>query len=154
MKRHESIVTFSREHHFGLLFCWKIRHGIKKQVPGEQILSYAKYFWENHLWRHFEEEETLLFCQLQDRLVGQALSEHGHIRQLMEMVISIKPVQTDLLSTLADMVDDHIRFEERILFPHIEKELPEKKLVELGKLFQHLHSGREKDDYPDEFWAE
>lgn len=152
MKRHESIVALSREHHFGLLFCWKIRQGIKKQVPPERIRPYVKYFWDNHLQGHFEEEETLLFAYLQDNLVEQAVFEHKHIRELVETVGNINPATENQLNNLADTVDDHIRFEERTLFPHIERELPEEKLAELEVRLRKLHQGQEKDDYLDEFW--
>ena len=152
MKRHESIIVLSREHHFGLLFCWKIRQGLKKQVPAKRIQPYVKYFWDNHLQRHFE-EETFLFDALQDSLCERAISEHIRITQLVENVISTESVQLDQLNLLADFLDDHIRFEERTLFPHLEKELTENKLAEIGMHLQQLHPMHEKDDYPDEFWV-
>lgn len=153
MKRHESIVTFSREHHFGLLFCWKIRQGIKKQVPTERIQPYITYFWNHHLKRHFEEEETLLFILLKDNLVEQATAEHQHIRALAEAVVNGEKISPELFLSLASVLDDHIRFEERILFPHLENALPKDKLTALGKELQRLHPAQEKDDYPDEFWV-
>jgi hemerythrin-like domain-containing protein len=150
MKRHKSIVSLSREHHFGLLFCWKIRQGLNKKVPAERMQPYIKYFWGNHLLQHFEEEEKLLFVALQDSLVEQAISEHKNIRQLMEAVTGTKPVQPEQLSVLADTLENHIRFEDRVLFPHMEKELPESTLIALE---QQLHPTEEKDAYPDEFWV-
>jgi hemerythrin-like domain-containing protein len=149
MKRHESIVVISREHHFGLLFCWKIRQGLKKQVPAERMRPYVKYFWDSHLKRHFEEEETLLFAAVQDELTERAYAEHREIRQLVESLST----QPEPFRLLADAVDRHIRFEERILFPHIEKTLPETRLAEIGKRLQQLHQQVEKDDYADEFWT-
>lgn len=153
MKRHESIIILSREHHFGLLFCWKIRQGIKKQVPVERIQPYIKYFWDNHLQKHFADEETLLFILMQDSLVDEAIAEHKHIKQLIEAAITSKSADANQLNILADTLDNHIRFEERILFPHMEKELEEDKLAELGNRLTQLHPVREKDDYGDEFWA-
>lgn len=153
MKRHESIVTLSREHHFGLLFCWKIRQGIKKQVSAERIQPYIKYFWENHLQKHFEEEETLLFILMQDSLVEEAIAEHKHIRQLLAVSVTTEPIDSKQLNILVDTLDNHIRFEERVLFPHMEEKLSEEKLAELGSRLQNLHPIREKDDYPDEFWV-
>ncbi|RYY14781.1 MAG: hemerythrin domain-containing protein [Chitinophagaceae bacterium] len=153
MKRHESIVLLSREHHFGLLFCWKIRQGIKKQVLPERMQSYVKYFWDNHLLKHFVEEETILFTASQDDLVSQAIADHRHIRQLVEDTNLGKPVKPEQFKSIADALDDHIRFEERVLFPHLEKELPEIKLIELGNRLQQLHQAPEDDNYVDEFWV-
>jgi hemerythrin-like domain-containing protein len=153
MKRHESMVALSREHHFGLLFCWKIRQGVKKQVPTERMQSYVQYFWDNHLQQHFEEEERLLFATLQDSLCDQAISEHNNIRKLVEAVNSITPVPPNELTLLVDSIDNHIRFEERTLFPHIEKVLPEEVLTDIGIRLKLLHEGHPKDMYADEFWV-
>lgn len=153
MKRHDSIIPLSREHHFGLLFCWKIRQGIKMQIPAERIQPYIEYFWDNHLRRHFDEEETLLFTLLQGSLVEQAISEHLHIKQLIESIICAKPAHHEKINVLADTLDNHIRFEERTLFPHMERELPTDKLMALGNQLQQLHQTPDKDDYSDEFWA-
>lgn len=154
MKRHESIAALSREHHFGLLFCWKIRQGIKKMTLPERMRPYVQYFLDNHLKPHFEEEENLLFSVLpNDDLVEQAKAEHLHILSLA-FAISDKEhlTTTDQFNILADAIDNHIRFEERILFPHFEKELTDDALATLGKQLQQLHQETKKDDYPDEFW--
>jgi len=153
MKRHESIIALSREHHFGLLFCWKIRQALKKQVAPERMLPYVKYFWDNNLQPHFKEEETLLFSELQDTLVAQAMSEHKHIEQLAGELIAKESVQTVEFSILATALNDHIRFEERTLFPHLEKELSQNQLLVLGQKLLELHPTRERDDYNDEFWV-
>lgn len=152
MKRHDSLVILSREHHFGLLFCWKIRQGIQKQVAADRILSYVKYFWENNLKKHFEEEETILFTAMRDKLVDQAISEHRHIEHLIEMAMKAEATDTAHLNRLVDAVDDHVRFEERVLFPHMEKELSADKLVAVGEQLKQLHQEPLKDDYEDEFW--
>lgn len=153
MKRHESIIALSREHHFGLLFCWKIKQALNKQVAPKRIQPYIGYFWDNHLEHHFKEEETWLFAALQDTLVDQAIAEHRHIEQLVNELLAKEIVLADDLNTLATVVDEHIRFEERTLFPHLEKKLSQDKLLLLGQKLQELHPTREKDDYPDEFWV-
>lgn len=152
MKRHESLVALSRDHHFGLLFCWKLRQGLKKGVALERMQPYVSYFWQHHLQQHFEEEEKLLFTLLHDHLTEQAMTEHKYIRQLAEAVIHASDIQSHQVEKLADTLDDHIRFEERKLFPHLEEQLPEKQLAELHLQLQQLHPTQEKDDYADEFW--
>lgn len=153
MKRHESIVVLSRDHHFGLLFCWKIRTGLKKNIPLERIRPYVSYFWDNHLKQHFCEEETLLFALLRDDLCNQAISEHNEIREYFEEISTTKNVPDYTLVLLADSLDKHIRFEERVLFPHIEKEVSEDVLAGIGNELVKLHETHEKDTYPDEFWV-
>ncbi len=153
MKRHESIVSFSREHHFGLLFCWKLRQGIKKQVALQRIKVYIKYFWEHHLREHFREEEEVLFAGLDDKLCHQAVNDHRHIQSLLQVIIKDSQQQPDLIGLLADKLDKHIRFEERILFPHLEKELPESRLRAIGAHLLQQHPDTPEEDYPDTFWT-
>lgn len=153
MKRHESIVELSREHHFGLLFCWKLRQGIKKQVPPAQMQPYVKYFWGAHLLQHFQDEETLLTSVLRDDLVQQMISEHRHISQVAATITEAAAPTWEQLGSLADGLDAHIRFEERILFPHVEQALTEDQLAELGMKLKQVHPTSPKDDYPDEFWV-
>lgn len=151
MKRHESIAVLSREHHFGLLFCWKIRQGIKKNISAERMRPYVSYFWKNQLQHHFEEEETVLFANMRDDAqVKQAKTEHTQISQLVKAIVESQNGSIESLQQLADMLDNHIRFEERILFPHIEQTLTALQLSELGK---QLSPTVEKDEYADEFWV-
>ena len=152
MKRHEGIQVLSRDHHTGLLFGWKIKQGIARQVSPGKMQPYVKYFWNNHLKSHFEEEETLLFPLLKSDIVKQAITEHKQIRQLAEEIIGAVTPGLPPLQTLADMLEQHIRFEERVVFPLMEKELPEKELAAIGNRLQQLHPIQETDNYPNDFW--
>ncbi|MBX3239450.1 MAG: hemerythrin domain-containing protein [Chitinophagaceae bacterium] len=146
MKRHESIVPLSRDHHFGLLCCWKIRQGIRKGVAPERIQNYARYFFNEHLQPHFEEEESLLFRYADDELCKRAIAEHRQIADIIEK-------NPDDLTGFADRLDTHIRFEERFLFPHLEKTLPEETLAVVGDQLRELHANPKPDNYEDEFWV-
>lgn len=76
IKRSEHIVALSRDHHAGLLFCWKIREGVRKEMPLDTILKYVNFVWERHLKQHFRDEEAILFDRIDDDLARQAKSEH------------------------------------------------------------------------------
>jgi len=149
MKRHESIVPLSRDHHHGLLCCWKIRQGIKKDIAAERIGAYIRYFWNLHLKTHFEEEEQLLFL-VQDPLCAQAVAEHRMLSALEES-IAANPATGDL-EAFAGLLDRHIRFEEWVLFPHLERTLPAEKLAAIGAVLQAAHTTPVQDDYADSFW--
>src|SRR5262245_17573787 len=112
MKRNENIVPLSRDHHNGLLFSWKIRKGISKNIDKERIRKYVQYFWEDHLQKHFEEEESLLFNKIQHELCDKAYADHAQIRSLIEEIIT-GDVPLEKYASLADILDEHIRFEER-----------------------------------------
>jgi hemerythrin-like domain-containing protein len=154
IKRNENIKKLSKDHHSGLLFCWKIRQGLKLEVEIERIKTYAGYFWINHLAAHFKEEEVILFAPLKDELVQKAIDDHKQIKhQLDELSESSGDDAKKGLLRLANLIDDHIRYEERILFPHLEKMLSDEQLEEIGR---HLDAQLSPlaDDFEDSFWIQ
>ncbi len=57
--------------------------------------------------------------------------------------------EEDVLLELADIVDDHIRFEERVLFPHLQEQLSDEQLEKIG---EQIVNEPLTDNYEDEFW--
>lgn len=150
IKRSEYIIALSRDHHAGLQFGWKIKEGLRKSIPLHKILDYINFFWEQHLKEHFKEEETLLFDHIGDELTQQGKSEHLMIGQRIDHLNQHSDEPAEYLA-LADFLTQHIRFEERTLFPHLEATLPEATLKQAGDYL----SGQAPfvDNYPDEFWS-
>jgi hemerythrin superfamily protein len=153
IKRNENIVILSREHHFGLLFCWKIRQGIRKNAAADRIKNYVNYFWHTHLHTHFEEEEIYMFLKVNDEACRKALEQHEQISLRIKQILDAEtPLGYDILAQLADLVEAHIRFEERELFPHLEKVLTEGELKRIGAALEQSHTAPHTDNYPDAFW--
>ncbi|TXH20976.1 MAG: hemerythrin domain-containing protein [Chitinophagaceae bacterium] len=150
MRRSEHIIELSRDHHVGLLFCWKIRQGINKNIAIDRMVAYVDYFWHQNLKTHFEEEEKYLFVLEGDLKIQKAIDEHVSIEKDINTILN-DSVSIDSLNALADSVDQHIRYEERDLFPYLEQTIPPSELEHIGKKIAEIHH-KEKDDYSDEFW--
>jgi hemerythrin-like domain-containing protein len=151
IKRNKHILQLSKDHHFTLLFCWKIRQGVKKQIDPERIKKYVQYFWQEHIQTHFREEEEILFKPVEDDKVQKALNDHQAIKNQVTEVLQLpNDISTEALLMLADMVDAHIRYEERALFPHLETVLTENQLELIGEQLDKQEI--QKDNYQDEFW--
>lgn len=150
IKRSKHILQLSKDHHFTLLFCWKLRQGLKWELDTERIKSYVQYFWEKDMRQHFREEEEVLFAPVKDDKVQKAINDHRQIEKLVESLNTLtRDEALKQLRALADTVDAHIRYEERQLFPHLEKVLTEAQLESVGaRLKKHTR----EDEYPDEFW--
>jgi hemerythrin-like domain-containing protein len=56
------------------------------------------------------------------------------------------------LEKIADMVDAHVRYEERELFPHLERKLSKEQLENIGNLILKYHPSSFQDQYQDPFW--
>ena len=151
IKRHQALVSFSKEHHFGLLLVWKIRQGLANAVSAERISRYVLFFFNEDLKIHFKEEEELLFSKLpaSDTLRIQAEEEHKEIYRLIA-VITQTANDEKLLRQFADTLDKHIRFEERTLFNHLQTHVTPEELEEISKRFSNSVDLDSKWD--DVFW--
>ena len=149
IKRHESLVPLSHDHHHGLLLCWKIRTGVKKGISPERMYSYANYFFNSQLVAHFRLEEDNVFPLLghEDPLVKQALQEH---RELEHLFTKEETVREDL-DKIANLLEQHIRFEERVLFTEIQNRAGEEELMNIQKMENEVKTP-DPDDWQDKFW--
>jgi hemerythrin-like domain-containing protein len=153
IKRNENILQLSRDHHYGLLFCWKIKQGIIKNVQSIRMQQYVSYFWDRHLCSHFEEEERLLFHEVDDKLCDDAILQHAEIAELIRMIVHDQKADDDTFALLASTLENHIRFEERELFPFLELAISPEKMVSIGLKLSQAHQNPLSDDYADEFWV-
>lgn len=151
IRRNKHIAPLSHEHHDGLLFCWKIRQGLKHHTDPGRILDHVRYFWQEHLQPHFQEEEQHVFILPGDEKTERAVSEHRRIAALTEGLLNGPGERTvQQLALLANTVDEHIRYEERDLFPYLEQRLSEAQLEAIGR---HLKAAPHAcDSWPDEYW--
>lgn len=147
IKRHRAMQPLSRDHHHGLLLCWKIRTGLAKGIATQRIKRYADWFFINHALPHFELEERYLFPILgtQNESVQRAILEHarltGLFRDTDDIEKSLDAIQAEL--------GKHIRFEERTLFAEIQKSATEEQLLTILK----IHNDEKFNDNTDDpFW--
>lgn len=148
IKRHEAIKPYSREHHHGLLLCWKIREGLKRDMAVERIKKYADYLWETQINPHFKAEEEYMFPVLgeEHEMIQQAKKEHKRLAELFNdttnVLESLKAIEIEL--------DDHIRFEERVLFNKIQEVATAEEMVIIDQHHEMLGT----DEWEDTFWDE
>lgn len=103
--------------------------------------------------KHFDEEEKMLFALLpsQDVLRKKAEAQHQSIYQLVKTIKANKDQQS-VLKQLADVLEEHLRFEERELFNHIQQQVPP---AELEKVSSRVPNDSRKieDGWTDVFWS-
>lgn len=141
MKRSEFLKPLSHDHHQSLFLSQRLRR-VEAESADEVARAYLA-FWQEDGERHFREEEEILFPLyvehggLEDSLVGQALLEHVQTRALVGAIErdlaagDPNALDLDRLKRLGELVHDHVRMEERRLFPAIEEALPAQATDEL-----------------------
>lgn len=146
IRRNESLRNVSRDHHFGLLFCWKLRTGLKAVEP-IRVKRYADHFYQQHLLPHFKLEERYIFPLLgeESTLVQAAMEDHKNLAKLFEET----ECSGGSLAKIAEILEQHIRFEERVLFKELQRTIPEAELI--SALEGHMDKPVE-DAWEDKFW--
>lgn len=149
IKRSPQLAPLSREHHEGLLFVWKLRQGLSKNIDASRMGVFVQWFWQHHLAPHFQKEEQALPLVLSPThlLLQQMFREHEEIKKLVEEMAQHGDLKK--FETLAQQLNDHIRFEERQLFGEVEKTAsPE----QLHLLSEHLKDDEHGAEWDDAFW--
>jgi hemerythrin-like domain-containing protein len=96
----------------------------------------------------------LLFIRLQasDELRIKAEDQHAAIRKMIAAFRSSEEPEESALMSFAALLEEHIRFEERILFPYLEKLIPREELDEIGRQLEQDHVNKVCLTWTDEFW--
>ena len=151
-RRHQAIVSFSKEHHFGLLLSWKIRNGLAHGIDEKRISDYLLYIFKEDILQHFHDEETLLFSRLPagDPMIAKAIEGHQVLRTLA-LEIEQSKSEAVLLNKFADELEDHIRYEERILFNYLQEKIVPDELEEIAQRFSN-NSRLIDEQWKDCFW--
>ena len=155
MKRDENLQPLSRQHHNGLLMTLLLTKGVKKNADLNTMADFVLDSWEKELNQHFKLEEEILLPALKEKtfdptLTDRLLSEHLEIRSLVSR-IKKDDFTVDDISDFSRLLEQHIRFEERVYFPEAEKQLTHEELKRIGSLLQDTEDSN-CINYPIKFW--
>ena len=153
LKRHKALQEYSKEHHDELLLVWKIRTGLEKNIQVNRIVGYCHYFFNHSLLPHFRKEEKYILPKLsQEREdVKKIQKEHELIAAMMNALDNDSVDTRETLRCLTDILELHIRFEERTFFEEIQVMLPDEVLQTMGPAEKVQI---DCDLWQDEFWKE
>ena len=145
VKRHQSLIPLSQDHHLGLVLAQRIKLGRSKSPrslwPQDRRLQRDRTveFFDTELVHHFRVEEQVLFPVaepyfLPDNEIVDLLREQ-HVR-LLGLVDQMREIPESALEGLllrfADLLENHIRKEERVFFEEAQRKVPEEELLQCG----------------------
>lgn len=110
--------------------------------------DYTDWFKLNYLNPHFDAEENFIFPVLgsDHDLVKRALAEHRRLKRLFNQDTELEKA----LTQIEEELDQHIRFEERVLFNEIQQAATTDQLAEIEE--HHEGIAFSDDDWKDQFW--
>ncbi len=140
-KRSRQLKPLSSEHHQALLVAFQLKKGIAghaesagapKDLPG--LLSLARRFADTILKSHTRAEEEVLGRYLSAEETQRLTGEHGELNRFLEAARNAKPAEMRAsLLAFADLLERHVRWEERELFAACEQKMGEEALATVGQ---------------------
>ncbi|HAP38419.1 MAG TPA: hypothetical protein DCQ94_01555 [Nitrospira sp.] len=115
MKRHQALEPFSRDHYSGLVVAKHLQ-----DRPGPNSVKELLELWENELADHFREEENLLSPLATVEMADKLIQDHQEIASMVDKA-STDSLELGEIIDLGKRLHDHIRWEERELFPALER---------------------------------
>jgi hemerythrin HHE cation binding domain-containing protein len=144
MKRDPALISLSRDHHQALSAAQNLRRA--RRETRDQARALFLEYWEVHGRAHFRSEEEVLLPTYAGHgdahhpLVARVLCEHVAIRRRVDILArSPSPTVADL-HELGAQLADHVRLEERELFPLIEHVMPPAELAALADALERVES--------------
>jgi hemerythrin-like domain-containing protein len=152
IKRSKELTPLSRDHHDGLLLCWKINTGIAKKVETDRIVSYVLFFYDSYLKQHFQLEEEHLFPILEsnNRYRKDAEAHHVLLGKMIDNFRDSGNAAKLSLTYFAYVLKEHIRFEERVLFNIIERQAGSEALQAIEVIINK--TTKCNAEWNDQFW--
>jgi len=140
VKRHRALVPLSHDHHQALVAARRLRRGAEGADPAAAAHEFLRFFAADSV-PHFRAEEERLFPLAADvaeatEPIVRALLEHQRLHaraaRLAERLEGGEDA-TDAMRELGELLEAHVRYEERELFPLLERLLDEAALASVPR---------------------
>jgi hypothetical protein len=141
MKRDLALVTLSHDHHLALYVARTLKRATA-DTASDARAAFLDY-WEGHGREHFRLEEEILLPAYAHHgdphhpLVARALCDHVGIRARADALAVDATPDPAFLHELGKSLADHVRLEERQLFPLIESALPDARLATVAAALEN-----------------
>jgi hemerythrin-like domain-containing protein len=143
MKRHPALIPLSRDHHGGLVQAVRLRRAAADGDASARLAAARDFveFFRNEERVHLRGEEEELFplflrhVPSQPAPLREARVHHVQLEgfaRTLEIAAAAGIADRETLAAAGELLDAHIRLEERQLFPLIEELVPDDELARLG----------------------
>jgi len=150
MKRAVALQPLSHQHHNSLMACLLISKGISKRANPDIISDFITRLYREDLQPHFKKEEEFVFPVLKSNAMKTLLQrEHDTISILAQRINNVHDYA--LMETFYKLLEQHVRFEERVVFNNVQEQAGEDVLHKMEEGLKDSVA-RKCSDYPHKFW--
>ena len=143
MNRDVRLRALSRDHHHALALARFIAAIDLRSALDTDVVKLVQERFDTEIVPHFHIEEILLRAlegRGVDELVQRTRDEHA---RMTELVVAATPSDASPLCELSRRLIDHVRFEERELYPACETHLPAEVLDQVADAHEAHHAPEE-----------
>lgn len=154
-KRHHSLVPLSQDHHHGLALALRLRQGDQALLNDGWTHDRAEQarrvqeFYERDLRSHFAAEEDAVFPVLRANsprsvsTVNTLTEQHRELEQLVSRIATAQDRELEqALVAFGELLERHIRIEERELFQVYQADLTPEQMERVGEEVRRIVASR------------
>lgn len=124
MPRTGALLSLSREHHTALVLARAARNAANDQdiAACSAVIARIESHWHTVMAAHFAQEERLIRCaieMLDPESATRIFADHAELHMLICGPCALEPIAR--LLRFADLIATHVRYEERVLFPQLQR---------------------------------
>ena len=138
MKRHETLIPLTHDHHHALAQVRRLRRAADQDVDERRsVCDHFLRFFNHDTVEHFRQEEELIFPlaaaageaqEVLERALVEHVVIHAAVRSLQQEQKDGGPTP-EAISKVSGLLEEHIRFEEKVVFPLLQSIVPEADLA-------------------------
>lgn len=145
LKRHPALQALSRDHHAALVQARALRlaaggsEAERRRHPADTTARAFLAFYQSELRGHIDDEERALLprcAQADEAGAARILGEHREIEALVAALRRALAEARDPAPVMAEagqLLDDHVRYEERAFFESVQRASSAEVLGEIGR---------------------
>jgi hypothetical protein len=147
VKRHASLKPLSRDHGVGLVCAQRLHKAVRASASDRlRLTEQMRAVFGELISSYLEDEQRVLSAVIPDAESRSELQRrHNNVRGLLAELNQLESEQDPglgLLSRIADVLDDYVRWEEHTLFPCIEEQLGQEQLEKLAETTTAIEANR------------
>jgi len=151
LPRHAALVALSRDHHGVLVQAQALKRAARPRTLPQAARDVARdylRFYDAEIAGHMADEESVLLPlagAVDPEGAERILAEHREIEALTAAVrrtLAGGDVARETLGALGELLDDHVRFEERAFFMRVQQRLDAAALARLGAALERRRAER------------
>jgi len=150
IQRHEALAPLSRDHYTGLVRARRLIRSSEGDdgAPRRQAVSDFVDAWDEEIAEHFADEERLLLDHLNETDRQRLLAEHAQLSMCADEARAARNHDdpgADLTRRIGEMLEAHIRWEERELFNRVQAELSDEALESIRRRTEAIEASRPRN---------